>query len=400
MNFKTFSQFLEFIRKAYADHAVYIAGAGDRGNIYGQFLNKNEVPYSGFIDHNNGKNTLCAKPVLTYEQIPQNDRAYFIISSQANRNSIISELKEHGVSGDSIVELQDEKLFFKMYASVAEITQYTKRIAVFHNKYEGGRCFVIGNGPSLTLDDLNKLCDETTFACNTIYAVYAHTKWRPSFYVAHDSVWCRSIADDFSLLKKIYGGCSHFFTSSTTALFSKFSASKSFDFLFYNLVAQKGLEDFSSNCTECVYSAGTVTYAMLQLAVYMGFTEIYLLGIDFSFSEERHDDGTVKKQNIPNHMAIIESEGVKYENATVSNFGTPYFVEYDRQLLGYKAARQYADNHGIKIYNATRGGELEVFERVDFDTVIQNTRGGVQQYSIIRAVASWNRQAASCREAA
>lgn len=37
--------------------------------------------------------------------------------------------------------------------------------------------------------------------------------------------------------------------------------------------------------------------------------------------------------------------------------------------LAYKAARKYADAHGIKIYNATRGGKLEVFERVDFDSL-------------------------------
>ena len=31
----------------------------------------------------------------------------------------------------------------------------------------------------------------------------------------------------------------------------------------------------------------------------------------------------------------------------------------------YAAARKYADHSGIKIYNATRGGHLEVFERIN-----------------------------------
>lgn len=42
-------------------------------------------------------------------------------------------------------------------------------------------------------------------------------------------------------------------------------------------------------------------------------------------------------------------------------------VEYN--VRAYKSARLYAENHGIKIYNATRGGELEVFERVNFDDI-------------------------------
>jgi len=41
-----------------------------------------------------------------------------------------------------------------------------------------------------------------------------------------------------------------------------------------------------------------------------------------------------------------------------------YYVE-----RAYKTAKKYADRHGVKIYNATRGGNLEVFERVDFDTL-------------------------------
>ena len=43
----------------------------------------------------------------------------------------------------------------------------------------------------------------------------------------------------------------------------------------------------------------------------------------------------------------------------------------DLQLAGYQKAKQYADAHGIKIYNATRGGKLEVFPRVDFDSLFE-----------------------------
>ena len=35
----------------------------------------------------------------------------------------------------------------------------------------------------------------------------------------------------------------------------------------------------------------------------------------------------------------------------------------------YEVAKENAEKKGIKIYNATRGGKLEVFERVDFDSL-------------------------------
>ena len=37
--------------------------------------------------------------------------------------------------------------------------------------------------------------------------------------------------------------------------------------------------------------------------------------------------------------------------------------------IAYDYARKYADSNGIKIYNATRGGCLEAFQRVNFDSL-------------------------------
>ena len=43
----------------------------------------------------------------------------------------------------------------------------------------------------------------------------------------------------------------------------------------------------------------------------------------------------------------------------------------NNMVLAYKSAKKYADSHGIRIYNATRGGKLEVFERIDFDSLFE-----------------------------
>ena len=39
-------------------------------------------------------------------------------------------------------------------------------IRSLQNKYEGKRCFIIGNGPSLTPEDLDRIKDEYSFASN------------------------------------------------------------------------------------------------------------------------------------------------------------------------------------------------------------------------------------------
>ena len=106
---------------------------------------------------------------------------------------------------------------------------------------------------------------------------------------------------------------------------------------------------------------------MLQLAAYMGFNAIYLLGIDCSYSIERNMDGSITRNDISNYNDLIQIESGK-EKAALEAAGL--FPEVDMMINGYKSAKQYADLHGIKIYNATRGGKLEVFERVNFDSLI------------------------------
>ena len=83
----------------------------------------------------------------------------------------------------------------------------------------------------------------------------------------------------------------------------------------------------------------------------MGFKEIYLLGVDFSFSSNYKD--------ACNHF--IKNYYTKDSKAI-------FFADKE-SLQAYMSAREYADKNGIKIYNATRGGKLEVFDRVDFDSL-------------------------------
>ena len=106
-------------------------------------------------------------------------------------------------------------------------------------------------------------------------------------------------------------------------------------------------EDYEYNFSDDLFlevcDGNTVTYICLELAVYMGFKEIYLLGVDCDYSG--------KKQH------VIDTGDVVLNNPE------------SRMIEAYKKAKEYADSHGIKIYNATRGGKLEVFERVDFDSL-------------------------------
>ena len=69
------------------------------------------------------------------------------------------------------------------------------------------------------------------------------------------------------------------------------------------------------------------------------------------------------------HMQELEEEEKKFWQAVQDRHGEREFAQIDMQLAAYQKAKTYADTHNIKIYNATRGGKLEVFQRVEFDSL-------------------------------
>ena len=75
-------------------------------------------------------------------------------------------------------------------------TQDSRLIKQLKNSSQNNRCFIIGNGPSLKIADLEKLKGEDCFACNRIYNLYDKTTWRPKYYCSQDSKVLEQIKGD------------------------------------------------------------------------------------------------------------------------------------------------------------------------------------------------------------
>ena len=116
---------------------------------------------------------------------------------------------------------------------------------------------------------------------------------------------------------------------------------------------------FSTDIAKEIHEGFTVTYAEMQIATYMGFKNIYLLGVDFNYAKAIDISGN-----------IVDSGGKDY-------FSDQYIKENEKRnipqlhnsLQAYKKAELYSRRNDFRIFNATRGGKLEVFERVDFDSL-------------------------------
>lgn len=226
-------------------------------------------------------------------------------------------------------------------------------------KYKGKRCFILGNGPSLTSEDLDKLKGEVTFASNRIYKIFNKTEWRPTFWGMLDE----AVAE----LDGVIEGINSFECEKKFALqegyyiFKKISGDTCFLHGWYE---RKFLDNpgFSEDLTEGVYCIATVTYMLIQIAHYMGFDEIYLLGLDNKYAYSRLRDGTiVKNEGVENYFGESGAALPDPKNA----------VDTWELDIAYNYAEKYSKGNGFRIYNATRGGFLEAFERVDFDNLFK-----------------------------
>ena len=225
----------------------------------------------------------------------------------------------------------------------------------FKNIHRGERCFIIGTGPSLTTEDLELLKDEICFGSNRIFEIYPRTTWRPTYY----------INQDYPLLKKYVNEINEL---TPRAVFLPVDVKPSYGqnplanfFVLRHKEFYPGDAEFSENLHHYMGQGFTVTYGAIQMARYMGFSEVYLLGIDHNYSISQDEHGN-----------LIVNQGVKdyFQGSTASNIGInlPRVVETTR---AYMTARKYADRQkDFTVYNATRGGKLEAFQRVKLEDVL------------------------------
>jgi hypothetical protein len=223
----------------------------------------------------------------------------------------------------------------------------------------GERCFIIGNGPSLKAEDLELLKDEKCFAFNRIYYMYPKTNWRPWVYMVIDHDGVVQIDKDKNF---IVDGSYVFLNDKEIS--NKYKSQNAhwvfaydkFRILAYQVRNFKVKEDvskcFSLNCF-------SVSIDAFELAIFMGFKEIYLLGLDTEYpvSVDKHGK-KIMNGNIYAHFTENKDEDKK-------------LINYTEALIDcYQVCKEYADRQGIKVYNCTRGGKLEVFERKNLEDVI------------------------------
>lgn len=243
-------------------------------------------------------------------------------------------------------------------------TEEEQDVLQYKDICSGKACFIIGNGPSLRADDLERIQAEgfTCFASNKIYKIFELTDWRPDYYACIDEdVFYQNLSQILTQIK-----CPMFLHTRMQKAVKR-----------YKTVLQQKVEDVHY----CRYrwrrnarfipqvantlSGGSVTFTLIELAWMMGYRDFYIIGCDHFYSSFSGVSATQKSMTSSadtNKDYFIKDYMKPGEIIRVGNI--------DRLTEGYILARDYIAKHGGRIRNATRGGYLEVFERVDLDALL------------------------------
>jgi hypothetical protein len=218
----------------------------------------------------------------------------------------------------------------------------------FKDIFKGKRCFIVANGPSLKHTQLELLADEITFGLNRIYLNFDQSSFRPSYQViVNDLIIDQCVAEiaQLSMPKFLnWNRRSLFQTDDSHTIFLK------------SKMVVKDI--FQSDITRPMVFGATVTFVALQLAYYMGFTKVILIGLDHSYTDT----------GVPSRSMIKTSE------QDVDHFNPNYFPKgFQWQLpdllrseIDFTIAKKAFEDDGREILDATIGGKCHIFKKVDF----------------------------------
>ena len=236
-------------------------------------------------------------------------------------------------------------------------------ISLWKDKFKGEKCFCVGNGPSLKHTPLHLLQNEYTFGLNGISKIYPSTTWRPSFYVnvtvgATDPGWAKEARKSIAIAPSfVEFGLLPYVLESVDGRIN----------IPRHILPIDAVKDrkWSYDITKGVSKYGSSMLAVMQVAVYMGFKQLVLVGCDakwipFDFDEDKD----------PNHF--VDDYWGKL-NVCVSTGGRKDIVVTPTLAKRFSSdaqnchtfARESCEPIGVEIYNATIGGDLEVHKRVD-----------------------------------
>lgn len=227
-----------------------------------------------------------------------------------------------------------------------------RRLAAIKDIHRGKRAFVIANGPSLKWTDMSKLKNEFTFGMNRIYLMFPELGFSTTYLTVVNDLVIEQTASDLAALSLpkflAWRSRRHFpaqlpITRLPTFLYTSYTGPR-----------------FSTDVRGRVWEGATVTNVTLQLAFHMGFQQVILIGVDHNYTATGKPNTTVVSQgDDPNHFSpAYFGKGFRWQ-----------LPDLETSEVGYAMAREAYHKAGREVLDATIGGKLTIFPKVEYDSL-------------------------------
>jgi hypothetical protein len=270
------------------------------------------------------------------------------------------------------------RIFFEYQKALLYDKNNITRWKELKGRYKGERVFLIGNGPSLNETPLYLLENEYTMCFNRFNLMFERLNWLPTFYMSIDSLVAKDISLELNeVVEKVeYAFFPNIHTDGT--VFSEFIKKRE-NILWMSPV----FKGFQFDLPKVAFG-GTVAYPALQVLVYLGFTNIYLVGVDMNYKIHEttipldNNDSNVQANynDDPNHFdPRYFGKGRKYhqpKKEVVNNILNSF--DYASKILNSKS--------GISVINTNEQSKVESFEKVRYEKLfVINEEEKFQKFS-------------------
>lgn len=235
-----------------------------------------------------------------------------------------------------------------------------RRLQEYRGLHRGQRGFIIGNGPSLKQTDLTRLRDEITFGMNRIYLLFPELGFRTTYYLSVNDLVIEQCRDDILKLDmpRFLSWRSRRYFEDVLPRGERLPQDESIMFLHTTYTGPRFTRDVRGR----LWEGATVTYVALQLAFYMGFQQVILIGVDHNFSTQGKPNTTVVSQgDDPDHFSShYFGKGFRWQ-----------LPDLETSEKAYRMAREAFNSEGRAVVDATVGGKLNVFPKVEYETLFR-----------------------------
>lgn len=247
------------------------------------------------------------------------------------------------------------KFLLRLIENKISTTFYKSNIDIYNLKeqYKGATCIILGNGPSLKNIDNSLLKKYITFGSNGIFL-----KYTPDFYITISRDFYLNYISEINSLKSKYKFIEKSYEDIHTKNTIKIKCSWAVygNFFDYNFPVPL---DYSLRPDKLIYLGGSVIFGQIQLAQWMGFKKIILLGVDHNMvTDDKRQYGGVK-------LTEKDTKDIHFSKEYKSSMHSDIMATEHAFLL----AKEQCEDAGISLLNATPGTKLEIVKKIKLESL-------------------------------